>query len=29
LREQVNALADRLLNSQPDRSTGHIHVSPP
>lgn len=29
LREQVNALADRLLNSQPDRPNGQIHVSPP
>ena len=29
LREQVNALADRLLNSQPERPAGRIHVSPP
>jgi len=29
LREQVDALADRLLNSQPDRPAGRIHVSPP
>jgi dephospho-CoA kinase len=28
LREQVNALADRLLKSQSDRSHGHIHGSP-
>ncbi len=28
LREQVDALADRLLNSQPDRPAGRIHVSP-
>ncbi len=28
LREQVNALADRLLNSQPPRSEDHLHVSP-
>lgn len=29
LREQVNALADRLLNSQSDRPAGPLHVSPP
>lgn len=29
LYEQVDALADRLLNSQPDRPAGRIHVSPP
>lgn len=29
LREQVNALADRLLKSQSDRLNGHIHGSPP
>ena len=29
LREQVNALADRLLNTQTDRSAGPLHVSPP
>jgi dephospho-CoA kinase len=29
LREQVNALADRLLNNQSDRSAGPLHVSPP
>lgn len=29
LREQVNALADRLLHTKPDRSAGSIHVSPP
>lgn len=29
LREQVNALADRLLNAQPDRPAGPLHVSPP
>lgn len=29
LREQVNALADRLLNPTPDRSAGPLHVSPP
>ena len=29
LREQVIALADRLLKSQSDRPNGHIHVSPP
>ena len=29
LREQVDALADRLLNSQTDRPAGRIHVSPP
>ena len=28
LREQVNALTDRLLNSQPPRSKDHLHVSP-
>jgi dephospho-CoA kinase len=28
LREQVNALADRLLNTQPPRSKDHLHVSP-
>jgi dephospho-CoA kinase len=28
LREQVNALADRLLNTQPPRSEDHLHVSP-
>jgi dephospho-CoA kinase len=28
LREQVDALAARLLNSQPDRPAGRIHVSP-
>ena len=27
--EQVDALADRLLNSQPDRPAGRLHVSPP
>lgn len=27
--EQVDALADRLLKSQPDRSAGHIHGSSP
>ena len=29
LREQVDALADRLLKSQSDRSAGPLHVSPP
>lgn len=29
LREQVNALADRLLKSQPIRPDGRLHVSPP
>jgi dephospho-CoA kinase len=29
LREQVNALADRLLKSHSDRSNGHLHGSPP
>jgi dephospho-CoA kinase len=29
LREQVDALADRLLKSQPDRPAGRLHVSPP
>lgn len=29
LREQVNALADRLLSSPPPRSQDRIHVSPP
>lgn len=29
LREQVNALADRLLNNKPDRPSGSLHVSPP
>jgi dephospho-CoA kinase len=29
LREQVNALADRLLNRNPDRPYGPLHVSPP
>ncbi len=29
LREQVNALADRLLKSQSARPNGHLHVSPP
>lgn len=29
LHEQVDALADRLLNSQPDRPPGRIHASPP
>jgi dephospho-CoA kinase len=28
LREQVNALADRLMNSQPPRSHDRSHVSP-
>lgn len=28
LQEQVNALADRLLKSQSDRSNGHLHGSP-
>lgn len=28
LREQVNALADRLLKSQPNRPHGRLHVSP-
>jgi dephospho-CoA kinase len=28
LREQVNALADRLLKSQSERPNGHLHVSP-
>jgi dephospho-CoA kinase len=28
LREQVNALADHLLNTQPPRSEDHLHVSP-
>ncbi len=28
LREQVNALADRLLKTQSDRSNGHLHGSP-
>jgi dephospho-CoA kinase len=29
LREQVDALADRLLKSKPDRPAGRIHVSSP
>jgi dephospho-CoA kinase len=29
LREQVNAVADRLLKSQPIRPDGRLHVSPP
>ncbi len=29
LREQVNVLADRLLNTKPDRPAGPLHVSPP
>jgi dephospho-CoA kinase len=29
LREQVDALADRLLKTKPDRSAGPLHVSPP
>jgi dephospho-CoA kinase len=29
LREQVNALTDRLLKSQPIRPDGRLHVSPP
>jgi len=29
LREQVNLLADRLLNSSPPRSEDRLHVSPP
>jgi len=29
LREQADALADRLLKSKPDRPAGPIHVSPP
>ena len=29
LREQVNVLADRLLNTKPDRLAGPLHVSPP
>ena len=28
LREQVNALADHLLNNKPDRPPGSLHVSP-